>query len=70
MSGVIYPCPDCLVGDESRAMIPRGRSNEYRCGGCGHTIVESNPPYVSIRSHCKDASPKERIILSKTPRKS
>jgi hypothetical protein len=26
MSGVIYHCPYCFVGDASRAMIPRGRA--------------------------------------------
>jgi hypothetical protein len=68
MSGIVFHCPYCLVGDESRPMIPRGRSNEYRCRGCGHTLVENNPSYVCTCSHCKDASPKERVVLSETAR--
>jgi len=52
-SGLVYHCPYCIVGGQYRSMIPLDQSSEYRCGGCGHTVVENNPSYVCICSGCK-----------------
>lgn len=53
MSGVVYHCPYCSFGDQYRPMIPLGQSDSYRCRGCRHTIVESNPSYGCGCVNCK-----------------
>ncbi len=55
MSGEVHHCPYCIVGGQYRAMIPKGQSKEYRCGGCGHTVVESDFRYLCLCSHCEAA---------------
>ena len=59
MSGAVYHCPFCIVGGQYRPMIPLGQSDEYRCGGCGHMIVEGNPFYVCTCFRCKATRAKE-----------
>jgi len=53
MSGAVHHCPYCIVGGQFRAMPPLGQSDEYRCRGCGHTIVEGCPSHVCTCSRCK-----------------
>ena len=66
MSGAVYHCPYCGIGGQYRSMIPLGQSDNYRCGGCRHTIVESAPSYVCSCLNCRATS--ERIDLVKTAR--